>query len=192
MHTICPSHLSSLLLLLLVECSPQLLQKYIPSWVLKMWPWITTTMAFGQTTSRPPPLSRPSTNRCPWTRIATVTSSSPPSRHSISPFTAPSGTPKRISSSMPLNRCSTFLLCWSLCYFIFCYLFYFSWDKSSGINHTFAAIKAGQYTADFFVNEARRSLHKFSSWDEEDAALIYNFLPTKTSDSYVESYFFVN
>ena len=32
-----------------------------------------------------------------------------------------------------------------------------------------------QYAANFFVNEARKSSHKFSTPEDEDAALIYNY-----------------
>jgi hypothetical protein len=40
------------------------------------------------------------------------------------------------------------------------------------------------------VDQARRSSHKFPTEAEEDAALIYNYKPTKTSGSFVQEYFF--
>ncbi|XP_006019197.2 gamma-glutamyl hydrolase isoform X1 [Alligator sinensis] len=53
----------------------------------------------------------------------------------------------------------------------------FEWYNSSGIPHSPSAVKAAYYTADFFVNEARKSLHHFSSKEEETKALIYNYIP---------------
>ncbi|XP_019383268.1 PREDICTED: gamma-glutamyl hydrolase [Gavialis gangeticus] len=53
----------------------------------------------------------------------------------------------------------------------------FEWYNSSGISHSPSAVKAAYYTAEFFVNEARKSLHHFSSKKEETKALIYNYIP---------------
>ncbi|XP_073247484.1 gamma-glutamyl hydrolase-like [Porites lutea] len=43
------------------------------------------------------------------------------------------------------------------------------------IKHSFRLILAAQYLADFFIRQARRSSHQFSSEKEERAALIYNY-----------------
>lgn len=51
------------------------------------------------------------------------------------------------------------------------------------INHSWNAIQAGQYMANFFVNEARKSEHTYPSEAEEAAALVYNW-PTKYSLTY--------
>ncbi|KAJ7386771.1 hypothetical protein OS493_006796 [Desmophyllum pertusum] len=58
----------------------------------------------------------------------------------------------------------------------------FEWSDVQDIKHTQEAILAGQYFADFFVNQARLSSHRFSSRKEEKAALIYNNHPTYTGD----------
>jgi len=61
------------------------------------------------------------------------------------------------------------------------------------INHSPTAILAAQYPAFFFASEARRSNHVYASPAEEDAALIYNYKPTKTTfegSSFVQRYFF--
>ena len=44
--------------------------------------------------------------------------------------------------------------------------------------------------ADFFVDQARQSTHKFATEAQEDAALIYNYAPSKTTGSFVQEYFF--
>eukprot|EP01031_Cornospumella_fuschlensis_P038047 gene38047-46228_t len=71
----------------------------------------------------------------------------------------------------------------------------FEFGKTDGIpneaiNHSPDAVLASLYPATFFVNEARKNFHKFSSADEEDKALIYNYKPAKTTGSFVETYFF--
>ncbi|XP_056619566.1 gamma-glutamyl hydrolase [Triplophysa dalaica] len=60
------------------------------------------------------------------------------------------------------------------------------------IPHTPSAIKTTSYTAQFFVNEARKNLHTFSSTEEEQKALIYNYNPvyTGTESSFEQKYFF--
>lgn len=71
----------------------------------------------------------------------------------------------------------------------------FEWQMENGvpaeaINHGAEAVVAAQYTADFFVRQARRNSHKFSSAAAEDGALIYNYAPAKTTGSFVQTYFF--
>ncbi|TSL34540.1 Gamma-glutamyl hydrolase [Bagarius yarrelli] len=67
----------------------------------------------------------------------------------------------------------------------------FEWSHAY-IPHSSAAIKTTFYMAQFFVNEARKSLHKFSSQEEEQNALIYNYQPTYTGakSSFEQMYFF--
>jgi gamma-glutamyl hydrolase len=53
----------------------------------------------------------------------------------------------------------------------------FEWGKTNGIpneaiNHSPSAIAVAQYTADFFVQQARKSSHRYDDADEEDEALI--------------------
>ncbi|XP_072542994.1 gamma-glutamyl hydrolase-like [Salminus brasiliensis] len=55
----------------------------------------------------------------------------------------------------------------------------FEWTRPY-IPHTPSAIKTTFYMARFFVNEARKSLHNFTSQEEEQNALIYNYSPTYT------------
>ncbi|XP_061455873.1 alpha-tocopherol transfer protein isoform X3 [Rhineura floridana] len=68
----------------------------------------------------------------------------------------------------------------------------FEWKNSAGIPHSRSAIKVGFYTADFLVNEARKSDHHFSSKKEETNALIYNFSPVYTGlfSCFDQAYFF--
>ncbi|NWW76713.1 GGH hydrolase, partial [Climacteris rufus] len=68
----------------------------------------------------------------------------------------------------------------------------FEWKPSPGIPHSPSAVRAAYYMADFFVNEARKSLHHFSSEDEEEKELIYNYKPvfTGTSSVFQQVYFF--
>lgn len=61
------------------------------------------------------------------------------------------------------------------------------------INHSPEAIAMTQQMANFFVNEARRNSHRFPTATEADDALIYNYVPTKTttkSTSFVQQYYF--
>lgn len=74
----------------------------------------------------------------------------------------------------------------------------FEWAKTTAgipaeaINHSPEAVVIAQYTANFFVQEARKSTHSFPSPEEEDAALIYNYKPTKTASggSFMQKYYF--
>ncbi|KAG7330047.1 hypothetical protein KOW79_006269 [Hemibagrus wyckioides] len=67
----------------------------------------------------------------------------------------------------------------------------FEWTHTY-IPHSTAAIRTTFYMAQFFVNEARKSLHKFPSQKEEQNALIYNFQPTYTGSksSFEQTYYF--
>ncbi|XP_001352540.4 gamma-glutamyl hydrolase [Drosophila pseudoobscura] len=65
----------------------------------------------------------------------------------------------------------------------------------SSIPHSAAAVLSGQYLADFFVNEARRSPQTFANETEQARMLIYNYKPEYTSilgSSYVQQYLFNN
>ncbi|KFQ20983.1 Gamma-glutamyl hydrolase, partial [Merops nubicus] len=68
----------------------------------------------------------------------------------------------------------------------------FEWKISPGIPHSPSAVRAAYYIADFFVNEARKSQHRFPSEDEETRELIYNYTPiyTGTFSSFQQTYFF--
>ena len=73
----------------------------------------------------------------------------------------------------------------------------FEWQKSpdgtpkEAINHSPQAVMLSQYTAEFFVQEARKNNHRYENWEEEDAALIYNYPVTKTpTSSFVQKYYF--
>lgn len=72
----------------------------------------------------------------------------------------------------------------------------FEWGKDSqgipleAINHSPDAIKIAQYASNFFVEEARKNSHSFATFAAEDSALIYNYSPSKTTGSFMETYFF--
>ncbi|MGH0161804.1 UNVERIFIED_CONTAM: hypothetical protein FKN15_068747, partial [Acipenser sinensis] len=68
----------------------------------------------------------------------------------------------------------------------------FQWHPDQEFPHSVNAVRVSYLTADFFVNEARRSSHHFSSAKEEDAALIYNYSPLYVGNisSYMQIYFF--
>lgn len=51
----------------------------------------------------------------------------------------------------------------------------YEWVRGKNISHTPNAIRAAQYFADFFVNEARRNSQHFDSEEEIDKHVIYNF-----------------
>ena len=61
---------------------------------------------------------------------------------------------------------------------------------NEAINHSRDAILASQYMADFFVSQARLNKHKYASQAQEEAALIYNYAPSKTTGSFVQEYYF--
>lgn len=51
----------------------------------------------------------------------------------------------------------------------------YEWVQNKNISHTPNAIKAAQYFADFFVNEARKSEQRFQSEEDIDRHVIYNY-----------------
>lgn len=51
----------------------------------------------------------------------------------------------------------------------------YEWIEDKNIPHTANAIRVGQYFANFFVNEARKSAHRYLNFTEELASLIYNY-----------------
>jgi len=53
----------------------------------------------------------------------------------------------------------------------------FEWNPQEDINHSFDAIISMQYFANFLVQQARLSSHKFSTYTEEYDSLIYNYNP---------------
>jgi len=59
----------------------------------------------------------------------------------------------------------------------------FEWNVHENIDHSRQAIRASQYFGDFFVDEARKNDHKFSSKKNEKDALIYNFAPFYSEDT---------
>ncbi|EFC38836.1 predicted protein [Naegleria gruberi] len=62
------------------------------------------------------------------------------------------------------------------------------------INHSYDSVLANQYFANFFVNEARKNQHKFSSFEVEQSYSIYNFNAKFTfpeiSKDFVQIYYF--
>ncbi|XP_071943791.1 LOW QUALITY PROTEIN: gamma-glutamyl hydrolase-like [Antedon mediterranea] len=69
----------------------------------------------------------------------------------------------------------------------------FEWNTSKDYNipHSFRATAVAQYVADFLVNEARKSTHRFSSEEEASKYLVYNYQPVYTGDisSFEQIYF---
>ena len=57
-----------------------------------------------------------------------------------------------------------------------------------------SVIQVAQYFANFFVSETRKNAHKFSSKEEEEENLIYNYSPVYTGrlddSSFEQAYFF--
>ncbi|KAM9813994.1 gamma-glutamyl hydrolase [Neosynchiropus ocellatus] len=68
----------------------------------------------------------------------------------------------------------------------------FEWIDKPGMIHSSAAVTASFYTARFFVSEAMRSNHSFSSLEEEGRALIYNYQPVYRGRNaiFVQNYYF--
>nr|XP_036670478.1 gamma-glutamyl hydrolase isoform X2 [Drosophila suzukii] len=70
----------------------------------------------------------------------------------------------------------------------------YEFTKTS-IPHTAAAVLSGQFFADFFVSEARKSNQSFENATEQARTLIYNYKPEYTSilgSSYIQQYLFTN
>ncbi|XP_069474068.1 gamma-glutamyl hydrolase-like [Ambystoma mexicanum] len=68
----------------------------------------------------------------------------------------------------------------------------FQWQKDLAFPHSLNAVRLSFSIADFFVNEARKSSHRFSSPKEEEEALIYNYQPIYVGNitGYEQVYFF--
>ncbi|XP_045214855.2 gamma-glutamyl hydrolase-like isoform X2 [Mercenaria mercenaria] len=68
----------------------------------------------------------------------------------------------------------------------------FTWNSKDHINHGPEAIRVAQYVANFFVAEARKSGHRFSSQKEEIDALIENYNPVYHKDYTFEDRYYFN
>lgn len=68
----------------------------------------------------------------------------------------------------------------------------FEWVDKPGMTHLGSAVRASFYTASFFISEAMKSFHHFSSPSEEDKALIYNFSPEYKGQGaiFIQNYYF--
>ncbi|XP_053319050.1 gamma-glutamyl hydrolase-like [Spea bombifrons] len=68
----------------------------------------------------------------------------------------------------------------------------FQWRSDHAYPHSVNAMWISQYTANFFVNEARKNMNTFSSVQEEEESLIYNWTPKYTANisGYEQAYFF--
>ncbi|KAH9365509.1 hypothetical protein HPB48_016287 [Haemaphysalis longicornis] len=71
----------------------------------------------------------------------------------------------------------------------------FEWernDRHKYVPHGPDALSVSQYLGNFFVNEARKNLHKFATEEEEQSALIYNYPATFTQkhSAYTQMYIF--
>ncbi|KAJ1529678.1 hypothetical protein ONE63_006434 [Megalurothrips usitatus] len=66
----------------------------------------------------------------------------------------------------------------------------FEWSPIQKTAHSFDSIRTSQYFANFFVNEARKNYNSFSSEDDEDDALIYNFNPVYSGKKIQKKYGF--
>lgn len=60
------------------------------------------------------------------------------------------------------------------------------------IEHSYEAVLASQWTANFFVNECRKSPNSFKDWKEAQNRLIYNYQPQRTGFSFIQKYYFDN
>uniref|UniRef100_UPI0037E8AEBB gamma-glutamyl hydrolase n=1 Tax=Semicossyphus pulcher TaxID=241346 RepID=UPI0037E8AEBB len=67
----------------------------------------------------------------------------------------------------------------------------FEWRRPY-VAHSPPAIKTTFYMAEFFVNEARKNMHRFDSQESERQALIYNYNPayTEPESIYEQLYYF--
>ncbi|KAI3369676.1 hypothetical protein L3Q82_024518 [Scortum barcoo] len=68
----------------------------------------------------------------------------------------------------------------------------YEWIEKPGMVHSRSALRVCFYTAIFFVSEAKKSQHHFSSPEEESKALIYNFPPVFSGMDaiFVQNYYF--
>ncbi|XP_017284707.1 zgc:171566 [Kryptolebias marmoratus] len=68
----------------------------------------------------------------------------------------------------------------------------FEWIDKPGMVHSISAVRTSFYSASFFISEAMKSQHRFSSPAEEDKALIYNHQPVYRGMTavFVQNYYF--
>ena len=69
----------------------------------------------------------------------------------------------------------------------------FEYYWTENVNHTYASIVANQWTARFFVEQARMNTRKFDTAEAEFDALIFNYVPEYTQKimkGYAQTYFF--
>lgn len=68
----------------------------------------------------------------------------------------------------------------------------FEWIDKPGMVHSLSAVKASFYTSSFFISEAMKNQHKFSSPVEEENALIYNYSPVFRGSHavFIQNYYF--
>ncbi|XP_005919130.1 gamma-glutamyl hydrolase [Haplochromis burtoni] len=68
----------------------------------------------------------------------------------------------------------------------------FQWYRKLNFPHSRHAVQLSSLLAEFFVNEARRSLHHFDSPAEEESSLIYSYSPVYVANitAYEQAYFF--
>lgn len=71
----------------------------------------------------------------------------------------------------------------------------FEWYTNQNLPHSKNAIKTSQYFGNFFVDECRKSSHKFPSISDEYNHLIENFHPVFTGrhgSSFLQTYLFMS
>lgn len=68
----------------------------------------------------------------------------------------------------------------------------FQWDRKRNYPHSAHAVQLSSLLAEFFINEARRSLHQFDNPEEEASSLIYTDTPVYAGNftGYEQLYFF--
>ncbi|XP_041793553.1 gamma-glutamyl hydrolase [Chelmon rostratus] len=68
----------------------------------------------------------------------------------------------------------------------------FQWDTKLNFPHSPHAVQLSSLLAEFFVEEGRRSLHRFDNPEEEASSLIYNYTPVYAANftAYEQVYFF--
>ncbi|XP_048879978.1 zgc:171566 [Brienomyrus brachyistius] len=68
----------------------------------------------------------------------------------------------------------------------------FEWIEKPGMVHTPTAVTVSFYTASFFVTETMKNQHRFSSPNEEEKALIYNYTPVfkGLNSIFMQNYYF--
>ncbi|XP_047449100.1 gamma-glutamyl hydrolase [Mugil cephalus] len=68
----------------------------------------------------------------------------------------------------------------------------FQWNSQLNFPHSAHAVQLSSLLAEFFVNEGRRSLHRFDNPEEEASSLIYKYTPVYAGNftGYEQLYFF--